>query len=155
VDPVSEPVFAPGRAGKVILDGVAMGRIGQVHPSRLRPHKIETEVAYVELDLAPLVEASRPRQFAGLHKFPVIQRDVTVLVPLDMTWQAVKSVVAPEQPEYVDEYVGKGVPAGHKSLTLRLVVANPDRTPTEDEAAELEARVLRRLERKLGAKRRD
>jgi phenylalanyl-tRNA synthetase beta subunit len=35
---------------------------------------------------------------------------------------------------------------------MRLTVANPDRTPTEAEAADLEAKILRRLERKLGAR---
>jgi phenylalanyl-tRNA synthetase beta subunit len=38
---------------------------------------------------------------------------------------------------------------------LRLTVANPDRTPTEAEANDLEARIYSRLERKLGAKRRE
>ena len=71
---------------------------------------------------------------------------------MEASWQAVQEALAPQVVLFVNDYYGDGVPAGHKSLTLRLALANPDRTPTEAEAAELEAKVLRRLERKLNAR---
>jgi phenylalanyl-tRNA synthetase beta chain len=135
-----------------MLDGRRVGVIGQVHPERVRGLKVEREVAYLELDLAPLLGSAAARQFAGLGRFPSIARDLAVVLPAEVAWQAVADELAGFTVAYVDEYVGAGVPEGHKSLTLRLTVAHPDRTPTEAEATEAEAKVLRRLERKLGAK---
>jgi phenylalanyl-tRNA synthetase beta chain len=155
VAPQDAREFVPGRGGDVRLEGRSVGRIGQLHPDLSRAHKVDGEVAYAEVELSPLLEASRPRQFAGVSRFPVIQRDLSVVVPYEVTWRRVLEVLAPERPEFVDDYLGAGLPAGHKGLTLRLTVANPDRTPTEAEANDLEARIYSRLERKLGAKRRE
>jgi phenylalanyl-tRNA synthetase beta chain len=119
----------------------------------LQPLKVEGEAAYAEVDLAPLVEASMPRQFAGVNRFPTITRDLAVLVPRDVTWQALREAarsgvaqfgVAASEVEFVGDYYGKELPAGHKGVTLRLTLANSDRTLTEAEAADMEAAVMAR-----------
>jgi phenylalanyl-tRNA synthetase beta chain len=145
-------VYMPGRFGEVELDGKVIGGIGQINPVRLRALKTEDEVVYAELDLSPLLGAASVRRFAGLDRYPVTVRDVAVVLPADVTWQAVVDALSGMAVVFVDEYYGSGVPEGHKSLTLRLTVVHPDRTPTEAEATEAEAKVLRRLERTLGAR---
>ncbi|HEY2003593.1 MAG TPA: phenylalanine--tRNA ligase subunit beta [Candidatus Saccharimonadia bacterium] len=155
VEPANRDEFAPGRAAEVKLGSMKVGVIGQLHPERLRVLKIDGEAAYMELDLTPLIEASRPRQFAGASRFPATSRDLTVLLPERVTWQAVADELVGQRVEFVDDYRGAELPEGYKSLTLRLTLSHPERTPTETEAVELEATMLRRLERKLGAKPRD
>jgi phenylalanyl-tRNA synthetase beta chain len=155
VEPDLDQVFAPGRAGRIMLGSTPLGWIGQVHPERTRELKLDGEVANFELDLSPLMEAATVRAFAGLHRFPTISRDLAVLVPADVTWKAVAEAAAPERLEFVSDYHGAELPEGHKGLTVRFVVVNPDRTPTEADATDLEAKILRRLERKVGARRRD
>jgi phenylalanyl-tRNA synthetase beta chain len=158
VEPQTETEFAPGRSGVVRLDGRTVGRIGQVHPEQVRQLKCDGEVAYFELDLASLVDESATRQFSGVARFPQTARDVAVIVPTAVTWQMVADTlggVPNTQLAFVSEYYGEGVPAGHRSLALRLTLSHPDRTPTEAEAAELEMRVRHILERKLGAQPRE
>jgi len=156
VEPSGQGVFAPGRAADVKLDGARVGMIGQVHPEKLRALKVEGEVAYIELDLSPLIAGSRPRQFAGAARFPSTSRDLTVLVPEAVTWQAVHDVLADRaDTSFVGDYYGSELPEGFKSMTVRLTLSHPERTPTEAEAADLEAAARRLLERKLGAKARD
>jgi phenylalanyl-tRNA synthetase beta chain len=156
VEPAADSRFAPGRSGVVKLDGRGIGWIGQVHPDQARRLKVDGESAYVEVDLAPLVAASRPRQFAGLRRFPTIQRDVAVVLPAAVTWREVHAAVTAlgAEPVFVADYQGAGIPAGSKSLTLRLVVAHDDRTPTEAEAEALEGRVVKLLARKFAAEQR-
>jgi phenylalanyl-tRNA synthetase beta chain len=155
VAPDREAVFAPGRAGRVMLGETAVGWIGQVHPERVLGLKVDGEVASLEVDLTPLIEAAGPVQFGGLERFPTIQRDLAVLVPVATTWSQVAAALEALRVEYVSDYYGNELPEGMKSLTLRLTVALPDRTPTEAEAADAEAKALRILERKLGAKPRE
>jgi phenylalanyl-tRNA synthetase beta chain len=141
-----------GRSGGIYVGSQRIGWIGQVHPERVHELKIEDEVGYLELDMAPLLVRSRPKQFQGVAKFPTISRDVTVEVPLAVTWADIQAAVEPQPVTYVGEYHGSKVPEGYKAVTLRLVVARADRTPTEAEAAEAEVIVRSRLDRKLGAK---
>ena len=159
VDSKPWDVFVPGRSGEVVLTAAgklqSVGRIGQLRPELLRRLKIDGEVAYAEVDLAPLTAAATDRVFAGVDRFPVIQRDVSVVLVNDVPWQAVADALEHYRVEYVGEYRGSEIPAGSRSLTLRFTLANPDRTPTEAEASELESTLLSRLERKFGAKRRD
>ncbi len=152
VESIAEPTgFAAGRTGSVAVGGRRIGELGQVHPQVLQEMKIRDEVAYLELDLAPLLNASRPKQFAGLSKFPAISRDITAELPLTVTWHEVESAVAPQPVTYVDEYQGDQIETGKKALTLRLTVERHDRTPTEAEATEIERAVRLKLTRKLGA----
>lgn len=151
VEPASDKRFASGRAGRVILGGRKLGWIGQLKPELITALKLEGSAGYFEIDMAPVLEAAGPRQFAGLAKFPVIRRDVTLTIPVAVTWAQVQAVCEGQPVEFVSDYYGQGLAEGHKAMTIRLTVQKPDRTPTEVEAAEAEAQLVHRLERKLGA----
>ena len=50
-----------------------------------------------------------------------------------------------------DVYEGEQVPAGKRSLALRLVMRSPERTLSEKDITSVRQRVLAALERELGA----
>lgn len=155
VQPVgSASVYAPGRFGEIWLDNKRIGGIGQLHPLRVAAAKLDGEAAHFEVDLTSLMAASRTRPYVPAAAFPTTERDLALAVPQDVTWQAVREATTKWDVSFVSDYYGAGLPEGHKGLTIRLKLAFPDRTPTEAEAAELEAAVLARLQRKLGASRR-
>ena len=52
---------------------------------------------------------------------------------------------------FVDEYRGKQVPAGKKSLTLRLSIGSKEKTLTSAEIEEVAAGVLRKIAKRFGA----
>jgi phenylalanyl-tRNA synthetase beta chain len=99
-----------------------------------------------------LVAAARKRhQVQPLPSHPVIERDLALLVPEDISAeevaQAVRSAAGPllEATEPFDLYRGPGVPPGIRSLALRLRFRADDRTLTDAEADAATARVLKRL----------
>jgi phenylalanyl-tRNA synthetase beta chain len=149
VAPAAHDWYAPGRGGSVRLGDQEIGTIGQLHPRLLRAHKLPGEAAHFELGLDALVQAARPSQFSGLRRFPAITRDIALVVPHTLTWLEIKQVLSGYDVEFVEDYYGKGVPEGQRSLTIRLTLALPDRTPTESEAHEFTDKILHRLERKL------
>ncbi len=150
----AEVGWAAGRRATVWLGKLRLGQIGQLDPALLRRLKLGGEAAYLELNVAPLLEQARPRVFQGLARFPSAQRDLAVIVPAEVMWADVTAALA-DLPQataaFVEDYYGEGVPTGHKSLTIRLTVRHTDRTPTDGEAAAVEAKALRILERKFGA----
>jgi phenylalanyl-tRNA synthetase beta chain len=125
-----------------------------LHPALAERHKITGEVAYLELDAQAVLEAVGPRAFAGLERFPSTQRDITVVLPATTTWAQVEAALADlpgTRVDFVGDYTGRGVPDDHKSLTMRLTLAHPDRTPTETEGADTERKALAILARKFKA----
>jgi len=53
-----------------------------------------------------------------------------------------------------DRYVGKGIPAGQKSMAFRLTLRAADRTLQEKEINKITDKVVAALSRSLGAERR-
>jgi phenylalanyl-tRNA synthetase beta chain len=155
MEPDALPAYAPGRCAQVQFGGKSVGVIGQIHPELLRGLKLDGEAAHVELDLAPLLEASTAPRAVPAQRFPAIRRDLAVLVPTDVNWQMVHDVLAGLDAAFVSDYAGGELPTGYKGMTVRLTLSHPERTPTEAEAVDLEKRSLKLLERKLGAKPRD
>jgi len=154
VEPANDKRFATGRCGHIKLGSKVLGWIGQLRPELVDALKLEGSIGYFEVDMEPVLASAGPRQFAGLAKFPVIRRDVTLTLATAVTWLAVQAVCEGQLVEFVSDYYGPELPGGQKAMTLRLTVQNSDRTPTEAEAAEAEAALVSRLERKLGAVRR-
>ncbi|MDK2914063.1 MAG: phenylalanyl-tRNA synthetase beta chain [Thermococcaceae archaeon] len=54
LEEVEHPSFIPGRVGKIIVNGEAIGVIGEIHPGVLEKWGIEMPVAAFELFLSPL-----------------------------------------------------------------------------------------------------
>jgi phenylalanyl-tRNA synthetase beta subunit len=153
-----EGVCAPGRRAEVRLAGKSVGWIGQLAPELGRRQKLVGEAGYLELDLAALVGEARNRQAVMPGRFPGTQRDLAAVVPVEVSWAQVQVAladVANTRVEFVNDYYGNDVPAGRKSLAVRLHLAFADRTPTEKDAVAAEKAAWHILERKFDASRRD
>lgn len=151
IRPMNEGKYAPGRYGEIWLGNNKIGGIGQLHPARVRAMKFEGEAAHFEVDLTPLMAAGITKPYVPVSTYPTMVRDVTMLVPLAVTWEDIRAATSSWDVSFVSDYYGQELPQGMKSLTIRLKLTFPDRTPTEAEAATLEESVLTRLGRKLGA----
>ena len=53
--------------------------------------------------------------------------------------------------DFVDEYHGKQVPAGKKSVTIRLTIGSLEKTLTSTEIEECASGVIKKLTKRLGA----
>ena len=52
---------------------------------------------------------------------------------------------------FVEEYKGKQIPAGKKSVTIRLVIASNEKTLTSDEIETVAKSVIKKLTKGVGA----
>ena len=146
--------WAKTRSARIKLGEIAIGTIGQLDPGLVTSHKLDGEASYLELAVGPLLAASVPVQAAARSRFPGVRRDLTVIVADTVMWQAVAETLA-EVPDvrvsFGSDYVGGNIPAGHKSLSLRMAITYTDHTPTDAEAADLEAKVRSILRRSFAA----
>jgi phenylalanyl-tRNA synthetase beta chain len=112
-----------------------------------------------ELDADALVPlTSRDNTFTHLPEFPMTDYDVSLLFDTNVVWEDIAATVMGKggDPllhgvEFVDEYRGKQVPDGKKSVTLRLKVGSLTKTLTSQEIEQVAATVIKRLIKKLNA----
>lgn len=105
--------------------------------------------------LVPL--KSRTNTFTHLAEYPMTDYDISLLVDGSVQWKDVAQTVRGIKSEllhgaaFVDEYRGKQVPAGKKSLTLRLAIGSKDKTLTSAEIEEVASGVLNKIAKRFGA----
>jgi phenylalanyl-tRNA synthetase beta subunit len=154
VSPSKDDRFAPGRSGTVTLGKDIIGWIGQMRPALAKAHKLSGEVAYLELDVAALLEAARPVVYRPASRFPAARRDLAVVVAEDVTWQQLHDEATADglaSVRFLSDYRGDDLPSGYKSVALRLEMTAPDHTLSEAEVEERLHQIETRLKRRLGA----
>ena len=115
-------------------------------------------VMLFQLDQDSLVPLkSRTNTFTHLAEYPMTDYDISLLVDGSVQWKDVAQTVRGIKSEllhgaaFVDEYRGKQVPAGKKSLTLRLAIGSKDKTLTSAEIEEVASGVLNKISKRFGA----
>lgn len=115
-------------------------------------------VMLFQLDQDSLVPLkSRTNTFTHLAEYPMTDYDISLLVDGSVPWKDVAQTVRGIKSEllhgaaFVDEYRGKQVPAGKKSLTLRLAIGSKDKTLTSAEIEEVASGVLNKIAKRFGA----
>jgi len=134
----SHPACHPGRCALVRLEGRAIGMVGEMHPRLQMKYELASAPVVFELLLEPLLAGASPR-FSGVSRMPVVRRDyaftVEETVPAGLLIAAVRARLPAfvREVEVFDQYRGKGVEPGKKSLALRIVMQDTDRTLTDSE----------------------
>ncbi len=114
----------------------------------------------VELNLDALRPfKSRTNRYTRLPEFPLNDYDLSFLVDAGVKWDEIYSTVLPKKSEenllrevlFVDEYHGKQVPEGKKSVTIRLVIGSKEKTLTSSEIETVANSAIKKLSKTLGA----
>jgi phenylalanyl-tRNA synthetase beta chain len=135
----AQELFHPGRCAAVILDGRLLGYIGELHPTVASAFKIDGRLVAGEIDVQPVLAASRIPRAQPLPRFPAVERDLAVVVEDHVAAGALLATIKELAGEYLeqarafDEYHGQQVPDGQKSTAFTLTFRSPERTLTDAE----------------------
>ena len=115
-------------------------------------------VMLFQLDQDSLVPLkSRTNTFTHMAEYPMTDYDISLLLDGSVQWKDVLQTVHGIKSEllhgasFVDEYRGKQVPAGKKSLTLRLTIGSKEKTLTSAEIESVASGVLNKIAKRFGA----
>ncbi len=158
-EPGEHPAFHPGRCAQVSVGDGAVGVMGELHPLVREAFDLpEQPVCALEFDLDGLLAAwGAPRRMVPISVHPPVYEDLALVVDEAVPAIRVRDLIAQTGRPLVrsvvlfDVYRGEQVGAGKKSLAYRLTYQAGDRTLTDREVAKLRAKIVRRLERELGA----
>jgi len=154
--PRFHPALHPGQAAEIRHHGNLVGRTGLLHPELQSRLGTDRPIILFELVLSVLQREKIP-VFHEFSKFPSIRRDLAIIVPETTSAQVVLECVQKATGdllvnlELFDEYRGKGIDYGRKSLALGLTLQDSSRTLNEDEIERVMAQVIAALGSELGA----
>ncbi|MBN8594422.1 MAG: phenylalanine--tRNA ligase subunit beta [Anaerolineae bacterium] len=156
----SHPSLHPGRSASVFVNGQHLGDFGELHPVVARQIEWESAPLYVgEFDLDGLladVNANYPVK--ALTNTPPVLQDIALVMNDEVEAARVEAVIRKAGGDLLkgltlfDVYRGDPIPEGHKSLAYSLVYRADDRTLTDKEVATVHQKIVKTVERELGAK---
>ena len=154
--PDAHPALHPGQSARIEVDGVAIGWLGGLHPKWLQHYQLPSGVVMFELDLEPLLQRGLPK-FVEVAKFPPVRRDLAVVVDESVPAQSLidamndANVGVVNEIALFDQYRGKGVGEGKKSLAFLVVMQDTQKTLTDEDTDAAVARLLAAMAQKHGA----
>ena len=151
--------FHPGRAAELTLrNGDIVGYAGELHPKLLAELNMPARTVAMEINADMVFAASADVIVAKpLSTFPVATQDVALVVPVEIAAATVLETLREGAGELLedvalfDEYQGKGIPEGSKSLAFGLRFRAADRTLTADEASAARASAVELAAERFGA----
>ncbi len=154
------PAFHPGRCAQVSVNGNVLGVMGEIHPLVREAFDLPRQpIVALEFDMEVLLSLwGAPRRMTPISLHPPVYEDLAVVVDEETPAVRVRDLIAQTGSPLVrsvvlfDVYRGEQIGAGKKSLAYRLTYQAADRTLTDQEVAGVRAKIVRRLERELGAK---
>jgi len=154
-----DPVLHPGRAARILLDGQAAGRLGELHPELVRRLELDGVPLVFELD-AEAVLRRQLRRYGGISRYPSVRRDLAVVVADDVPAAALeeclRETLGGHLTDFIlfDVYQGKGIDSNEKSMALGLTFQDPSATLDEARITALTDQALAALVDRFGARQR-
>ena len=148
-----------GQAALISLDDVGIvGSIGRLAESIAGTFKFRQPVYVAELDLSQLLATAESTvHYHPLPRYPSVVRDVTLLLDRQISVAELLSAVASENiadcrgANLVGTYEGKSIPAGKRTVTLRIEYRADDRTLRDEEVEERQRGLIDSLLQKYSA----
>jgi phenylalanyl-tRNA synthetase beta chain len=150
----------PGRTASLWISGERLGTFGQLHPQLRAEKELPDEIYVFELDFYTLLDAMMKKSiitFQPFSTYPTSDRDIAFFAPLKFTVADIQRSITHVGGELLDsvslfdQYIGKGVPEGSRSLAFRLVYRASDRTLTDADINPVHQKVRDLLEEKFQA----
>lgn len=157
----ARPYLHTGRGAEIIVDGKSVGFVGEVHPDVADNYGIDNFRLYVaEVSIDKIFNEKRleKSKFTPFSKFPIIERDLAVVVDDSVLAGDMTDAVLGAKIKYLtdakvfDTYKSEQIGQGKKSVAMSFAFSSLERTLTDDEIATEMAKILSVLKRKVGAK---
>jgi phenylalanyl-tRNA synthetase beta chain len=145
--------YHPGRFARV----GHLAIFGELHPAYAEPYKFRRKVYLAEIDVELLMGSSTLDQVEQIPRFPAIRRDFSLLLDKGTQYAAVQRTITDAgisellRVEPFDRLESGPFPETKYSLSVSLVYQSNERTLTDSEVDEFDKKVLKNLEKRLGA----
>jgi phenylalanyl-tRNA synthetase beta chain len=142
----------PGVSARILAQEREIGLLGEIHPRALHRFDLKRTAYIFELNidrLLPLIPDTK--SFRPIPKFPVVTRDVTLIVDRSIESGKILQCIEQMNEELIealqlfDVFEGKPIPAGRKSISFRIIYRSLTRTLEDDEINRLHQKITGQL----------
>ncbi len=148
-----KPYLHPGRQANIIYNGETVGYLGEVHPEVADSYGIGTRAYVAVIDMPYIVKmATFDRKYAGIARFPAVNRDISMVVPKHILAGQIEEVIEKKGGAYLESYAlfdlyeGSQIKEGFKSIAYSIVFRAKDKTLSDAEVTEAMDRILKALD---------
>nr|MBP6276999.1 phenylalanine--tRNA ligase subunit beta [Limnohabitans sp.] len=157
------PALHPGRSARVVLDGVDIGYVGELHPRWRQAWELSSAPVVFELSLDAVI-ARKVSVAKSVAKHQPVERDIAVIVNEQVTHAQLMNAIHTAPTEGLlrdvvlfDIYRPKvdstgGLAVGEKSLAVRLSLHSDEATLTEAQIDTAMNAVLAQLTQQVAAR---
>ena len=128
----------PGRAAEVLLGETSIGRLFELHPSRV---KGRAAIADLNLDLLKL----ETKQYRPVRKFPSSEFDLSVVAAPRVLVASIAALLADSLVERTEYLMLHPLGDGRNSVSFRITLAAADHTLSAEEISGARERLIARL----------
>jgi phenylalanyl-tRNA synthetase beta chain len=151
---VQKPAWTDAKAWLNILSGdQVIGALGLISSQAARAADIKrTQMAVFEINMDLVLPLpSRSNQFQHLPQFPLVEQDFSVLLDEAVNWADISEALekSARKLEFVEEYRGKQIPDGKKSIMFKVAFGSDEGTLTSGQIEE-KVNALKKNLMKLG-----
>jgi len=146
-------------SGAVLSSGrTSFARLGEVAPTLLKQFEINQPVFYADIDIDfVLSQKLKPVQYKELSKFPVVNRDLAVLVDKNVSYSQLEQIALSNKIEQLtsvqlfDIFESEKLGAGKKSMAVSFTFLDENKTLTDVEIDGFMQKIISGYEKSLSA----
>ena len=127
----------PGRCAAIVVDGVNVGIIGELHPKWTQKYDLPQAPLLFELDMDAVLATEKVR-YQAVSKFQAGRRDLAFVLPENVAFADLQAALGQvnnpiiQGIELFDVYRGAGLPENHKSLAVKISLQDMNATLTDE-----------------------
>ncbi|MDI1308489.1 MAG: phenylalanine--tRNA ligase subunit beta [Methylotenera sp.] len=146
----------PGQTARIIIDGKAIGWLGNLHPKWQQQYSLTKATYLFELDMEAISSHQIPA-YQEVSKLLPIRRDLAVVLDENIAvGDVLSAIIKTEIPLVIDValfdlYQGQGVAENKKSLALSVLMHDTQKTLTDSDADTTITILLQLLQDKFAA----
>ncbi|MEO0400633.1 MAG: phenylalanine--tRNA ligase subunit beta [Pseudomonadota bacterium] len=153
--------YHPGRSGVMRLGPKrVLAAFGELHPRVLKAMDVDGPIVGFEIYLdaipQPKAKGGKARSALDASEFMPLRRDFAFLVDVDIAADVLLRAVRGAEKSLIDgvrlfdDYRGKGVPEGQKSLAVEVTLQPRDKTLKDEEIEAVSAKIVAQVEKATG-----
>lgn len=153
--PFATTYYQKGLALEVVINDHVMGNLGKIDPLISKELEIEQSLFLFDIDIDTVIQSGEMKtgQYQEINRFPSMSRDISFIIDNRYTHKEIENSIRLTESDIVikvkliDEFKGKNIPAGHRSLTYNILFSSSENTLTDETVNRLLNILLTRLKK--------
>ena len=149
-----ESYYQPGLAAEVSYKNSIIADFGKLDPKIAQNFEIEQPVFAFDINLDKIffLHKKKNPEFNAIPKYPPVLRDISFIIPNEYKLAEIKEEIFKVNRKLIkkvivfDEYTGKNIKNGYRSLTFNLILSSDTKTLTDEFVNGLIQKIIKKLQ---------